>query len=99
MKEKIDKRRSSSGKLEKERTDKKGDKSEKTHFLVKVLAVVLLIAGVIMALPLVPGPGLLMIALALILLGEESPLGQRIISILPAKVRDEIRKRRRGKNK
>lgn len=76
-----------------EKQREKAQRSKSVHMFIKIFATFLLIAGIIMSLPLVPGPGLLVIIIALILLGEESKLGQWIISKFPHRVREEIKKR------
>jgi len=70
-------------------------KSRTVHIITQAFAIILLIAGVIMLV--IPGPGLLTIVIALIILGEESRLGRWIISKLPQKIREEIHKKQRKK--
>lgn len=62
------------------------------HIFLKMLSAVFLLLGVAgLFLPIIPGIPLFVIGL--ILLGEESRLGQRIISVLPEKIRESIKKR------
>lgn len=66
-------------------------RSKTVHILIQTLGFLSLIAGVIMLIT--PGPGWLLIIIGVVLLGEESPLGGWIISKLPHRIREEIRKR------
>lgn len=72
--------------------DEKKEKSRVPHIIVKVLSIVFLLLGLAgFVLPVIPGIPFLIIGL--ILLGEESKLGQKILSVLPEKIRNEIKKR------
>lgn len=63
------------------------------HIFLKILAVLCLALGVLgLFLPIIPGIPLILIGL--ILLGEESWLGGKIISMLPEKLRKAIRRER-----
>lgn len=86
------KQRSNSLKPKKEKLAKQ----KGVHLFIKILAVLCLIIGILgTVLPVIPG--IPFFILGVILLGEESPLGQKIISYLPARIRDEIRKRQQKK--
>lgn len=86
-KRQLDKNRSKTVRPKKEKGKKKD-----VHVAIKVLAVVFIVIGILgTVLPVIPGVPFFI--LGVILLGEESPLGQKIISYLPARVREEIKKR------
>lgn len=92
MKEKKNNRRRSNSVRPRGNAGKKKD----VHVFIKILAVFFIVIGIMGSiLPVIPGIPFFIIGV--ILLGEESPLGQKIISYLPGRIRDEIRKRQQKK--
>lgn len=71
---------------------KKGFIHRYKHIILKILAVFFLLLGLLgFVLPVIPG--IVFFVLGLILLGEESPLRQKIIAMLPEKMRKAIEKK------
>ena len=68
--------------------DKK--RSKIVHYSLQGAAILLIILGTILSLPLVPGPGLLLIIIGLLLLGEESRFGRWVFSKIPQKVVEKM---------
>ncbi len=66
--------------------DGKKKRSKIIHYTVQTAAIFLIILGTILSLPLVPGPGLLLIIIGVFLLGEESRLGRWLFSKIPDNV-------------
>jgi uncharacterized membrane protein YbaN (DUF454 family) len=66
------------------------------HIIIKILAVFFLMLGVLgLFLPVMPG--VVFLVIGLILLGEESWLGQKIILLLPKKVKEAIKEKHEKK--
>ncbi|TET53108.1 MAG: hypothetical protein E3J54_04990 [Actinobacteria bacterium] len=87
--------------------EKKAQRSKIVHYSLQVTGIILIIAGVILSIPLVPGPGLLLIIIGVLLLGEESRLGkwlfnkipQSVVEKMPQKIRYIIERRRSNDKK
>lgn len=60
-------------------------RSKLRHYSLQVSGVVLILVGIILSLPLVPGPGFVLIITGILLLGEESRLGGWLFSKIPVK--------------
>lgn len=70
--------------------DEKKKRSKIVHYSIQTTAVFLIILGLILSLPLVPGPGLLLIIIGILLLGEESRLGKWLFSKIPVNVVEKM---------
>ncbi len=82
--------------------DGKKKRSKIIHYAVQTAAIFLIILGAILSLPLVPGPGLIIIIIGVLLLGEESRLGRwlfskipdNVVQKMPPKIRHLVERRR-----
>ncbi len=61
----------------------KKKRSKIAHYSIQSAGILLIILGLVLSLPLVPGPGLLLIILGVLMLGEESRLGKWLFSKIP----------------
>lgn len=86
--------------------EKKAERSRIAHYSLQATGIILIIVGAILSLPLVPGPGLLIIFIGVLILGEESRLGkwlfnkipQSAVEKMPLKIRHVVERRRSNKN-
>jgi len=86
--------------MDEEKQDKK--RSKIVHYTLQTVAILLIVVGAILSLPLVPGPGLLLIIIGVLLLGEESRLGRwlfskipdNVVQKMPPKIRHLVERRR-----
>lgn len=60
------------------------------HYSIQTAAFLLIILGLILSLPLVPGPGALLIIIGVLMLGEESRIGKWVFSKIPEKVLEKL---------
>ncbi len=66
------------------------NRSKVVHYSLQGTAIFLIIMGAILSVPLVPGPGLLLIIIGLLLLGEESRFGRWVFSKIPQKAVEKM---------